>query len=70
MFIQIDDTSLRGDLVRFLRERDYLAIEEAGQVVAVPLESVDKHADRMRAERDLEAWRGDHPGVRVEIVAD
>lgn len=70
MFIELEDPTLRRDLIRFLRARDYLAIEEAEQVVAVPLEAVDRRTDRERAERDLDEWRLEHPGVRVEIVAD
>lgn len=70
MFIEISDPTLRRDLVEFLRSKDYLAIEERGQIVAVPLDPLNVSADRRRAERDLEEWRGSHPGIRVEIVAD
>ena len=70
MFIEISDPILRRDLIEFLRSKDYLAIEERGQIVAVPLDPLNVSADRRRAERDLEEWRASHPGIRVEIVAD
>jgi hypothetical protein len=70
MFLQISDPALNRDLVTFLRARNYLAIEERGQVVVVPLQAVSRTADRRRTEGDLDEWRSRNPGVRVEIVAD
>jgi hypothetical protein len=70
MFIEISDPALTEELIQFLRSRDYLAIEERGQIVAVPINAVNTSADRRRGERDLDEWRAKHPGVRVEIVAD
>jgi hypothetical protein len=70
MFLQISDPALNRDLVAFLRARNYLAIEERGQVVVVPLQAVSRAADRRRTEGDLDEWRSRNPGVRVEIVAD
>jgi hypothetical protein len=70
MFIEISDPDLTEELIDFLRARDYLAVEERGQVVAVPINAVNASADRRRGERDLVDWRARHPGVRAEIVAD
>ncbi len=70
MFIEISDSALTSDLIQFLRGRNYLAIEERGQIVAVPLNALSTTADRHRGERDLDAWRQLHPGVRVGVVAD
>jgi hypothetical protein len=70
MFIEVSDPTLTGDLIQFLRARAYLAIEERGQIVAVPINAVTASADRRRAERDLDEWRAKHPGILVEVVAD
>jgi hypothetical protein len=70
MFIEISDSALTEELIGFLRARGYLAIEERGQVVAVPINAVSASADRRRGQRDLDEWRARHPGVRAEIVAD
>jgi hypothetical protein len=70
MFIEISDPALVRDLIEFLRERNYLAVEEWGHIVAVPLQPQNRASDRRRCERDLGEWRIAHPGVRVAIIAD
>jgi hypothetical protein len=70
MIIEISDPALTSELVEFLRTKDYLAIEERGQIVAIPLDPVNVAADRRRGDRDLQEWRATHPGVGVEIVAN
>jgi len=70
MIIEISDPALVSELVEFLRLKDYLAIEERGQIVAIPLDPVNVSTDRRRGERDLDEWRTRHPGVGVEIVAN
>jgi hypothetical protein len=71
MRIRIDDPPSARDLVRFLRRRDYLAVEESeGLVEAVPINSVSERADRVRTLRELSDWMAQHPGVSAEPADD
>ena len=64
MRIELTEPRATRDLVRFLRDRDYLAVEEPGGVVeVVPIQVVSELADRARTLRDLGAWLAQHPGV-------
>ena len=64
MRIQLTEPRAARELVRFLRDRDYLAVEESGGVVeAVPIQVVSEPADRARTLRDLDAWLAENPDV-------
>ena len=68
--INLSNPTFRHDLVRFLRDRGYLAIEEWDQIVAVPLPSLGASGDQRRVERDLAEWHVKHPGAQATVVAD
>ena len=64
MRIRLSDVRAARHLVRFLRDRDYLAVEHAdGVVEAVPIQSVSEPADRERTLRDLDVWLSGQPDV-------
>ena len=59
---------MRG-LIRHLRSRGYLAAEEDGAILAVPLNAIGERGDLARFKRDLAEWQAEHRGVlaRVEV---
>lgn len=56
MRVTISDTKLMPELVRYLRAREYLAVEEGGAVTVVPIHVMTKHAGRGRVEREVQSW--------------
>ena len=69
MLIRVSDPSLTGDLVRFLRGHDYLAVQKGRDTVeAAPINSVSARADRKRLRRELDEWLSGHPGASAEIL--
>ena len=69
MLIRLTDPSLTRALVRYLHERQYLALaHEDGVVEAVPMNAVSERGDWARLSRELEAWRRDHREVETELV--
>ena len=68
MRLRLDDTQTRS-VVRFFRERDFLAVRRARGVVEVtPLITLSESTDRQRIIRLLEEWRQSNPDVQVEIA--
>ena len=71
MFIRLSDPSLTAALVRFLHQREYLAIaHDQGVVEALPLNAVSARGDRMRLNGELAAWRRHHREVETELVEE
>lgn len=72
MRLHVSESAAVRDLVRFLRTRDYLAVDEGdGMVEVVPIGSVSEAADRARLLRDLDEWRtGRPPGSDVFLLDD
>ena len=71
MRVRLSDPSVTPDLVRFLRERDFLAVEEERAIVGVaPIDAISPRADRVRVKRALNEWRARHPEVEIEILAE
>jgi hypothetical protein len=56
MHIRIDQAGARSRVVAYLRERGYLAAEEPGGVLALPLHSVGEGYDRAALVQLLTAW--------------
>ncbi len=64
MRTRLSDGRAARDLVRFLRDRDYLAVEVThGVVEAVPIQSVGDDLDRTRTLADVDIWLATRPGV-------
>jgi hypothetical protein len=64
MRTRLNDGRAARDLVLFLRDRDYLAVEVAdGIVEAVPIQSVGDELDRTRTLADVDIWLATRPGV-------
>ena len=69
MRVRLSDPALNRDLIRYLREGGYLAIEEDEVVTAVLIISGSPSADRASFVRgELETWRAFHAGVEVELL--
>jgi hypothetical protein len=68
MFIQLSDPAFAAEFVRFFQAKDYFAVEEAGEIVLLPLQAMNGTSDRSCTERDLDVWRSLYPAVDVEIV--
>ncbi len=70
MQVRLSDPARKRDLIRYLRARDYLAVDEDGAVVAVPINSVSERADLLRLTRDLREWQSQHPGVLASLTVE
>jgi hypothetical protein len=70
MRVTISDPKLTADLVRFLRAREYLAIEEGDGITVVPIHVMTRHADRARVERDVRSWLSEHAGVAADVIPE
>ncbi len=69
MLVRITDPHLVGDLVRFLRGHEYLAVQNGRDTVEVaPINSVSARSDRTRLRRLLDEWQAEHPGATAEIA--
>ena len=70
MRLRLDDTQT-GALVRFFRERDFLAVRRArGIVEIVPLIALSESADRRRVVRLLAEWQHANHDAPVELLDD
>ncbi len=69
MLVRVSDPNLSGDLVRFLRRQDYLAVQKGRDIVeAAPINSVSARADRNRLRRELNEWLAEHPEAKAEVL--
>lgn len=69
MLVRISDPNLSGDLVRFLRRHDYLAVQKNRDTVeAAPINSVSARADRNRLRREVNEWLAGHPEAKAEVL--
>ena len=70
MRVRLSHPALMKGLVRHFRSRGYLAVEEDGAIVAVPLNAVSERGDLARFRRDLAEWQAEHPGVLARVELD
>ncbi len=70
MQVRLSDPVLTRDLVRYLRARHYLAVDQGGAIVAVPINAISERADVARFKRDLAEWQAEYPGVLASVALE
>ena len=70
MRVRLSEPARTRDLIRYLRAKDYLAVEEDGAVIAVPIRAVSERADLKRFALDVAQWQADHRGVLAWVAVE